>query len=339
MSLRRRVRFVVDRLGERSGLLRLFERSMRGELTILTYHRVLPAGECADYPFPSMAMDLDAFRDQVRWLADRFTVLPVGEALGELQKGASPDRPLVSLTFDDGYRDNARLAAPVLEDSGLRATFFVTAGLAGTGELLWFDRAALTWEREGPPAVRAAVARLPGRATGAPELATRRDWVEFLKTLDPDRCTSVLEAIEGAGGPPRDERFGLMTAGEVRALADAGHEIASHSLTHPVLTRLEDEGLRRELLGSRERLEAWLGRPVRGFAYPNGDHDARTVEAARSAGYGYACTARPRRHRRGGDPFTLGRIDVTGTAVAGPGGGYHELSFRGEVSGFHEVLR
>ena len=115
MSLRRRVRFALDRLGQCSGLMTLFERAMRRRLTILTYHRVLPEATCQDYPFPAMAMPLGAFREQVRWLADRCELRSVSEALAAPEPPGTSGppgpggrrRPVVCLTFDDGYADNA----------------------------------------------------------------------------------------------------------------------------------------------------------------------------------------------------------------------------------------
>ncbi|HSJ07311.1 MAG TPA: polysaccharide deacetylase family protein, partial [Longimicrobiales bacterium] len=38
----------------------------------------------------------------------------------------------VAITFDDGYRDNVRYAAPLLERHGLPATFFVATAIIGT---------------------------------------------------------------------------------------------------------------------------------------------------------------------------------------------------------------
>jgi peptidoglycan/xylan/chitin deacetylase (PgdA/CDA1 family) len=71
----------------------------------------------------------------------------------------------------------------------------------------------------------------------------------------------------------------------LRALAERGVEIGSHTISHPHLTQLDDDELRRELVESRERLEDGLGRPCRFVAYPYGDDDARVHEAARAAGY------------------------------------------------------
>lgn len=116
----------------------------------------------------------------------------------------------------------------------------------------------------------------------------------------------------GAG----DRRESLMTAGQIREMAEHGFEIGSHTRSHPHLTRLDDEQLRQELIGSKQRLEDLLGREITSLAYPYGNHDQRVISAARSAGYTNAVTtvlgtAQP----TVGGPFEIPRINVRWSAV------------------------
>lgn len=77
----------------------------------------------------------------------------------------------------------------------------------------------------------------------------------------------------------------LMTASELRALAAAGHEIGSHSVTHPDLTAIDDAQLAYEVQASKSFLESILGGSITGFAYPFGSYDWRVIGAVRGAGY------------------------------------------------------
>jgi peptidoglycan/xylan/chitin deacetylase (PgdA/CDA1 family) len=76
-----------------------------------------------------------------------------------------------------------------------------------------------------------------------------------------------------------------LTWDELRALAERGVEIGSHTMTHPHLTRLADEEVEHELREARSRIEDEVGRPCRYVAYPYGDVDDRVRAAARAAGY------------------------------------------------------
>jgi peptidoglycan/xylan/chitin deacetylase (PgdA/CDA1 family) len=84
--------------------------------------------------------------------------------------------------------------------------------------------------------------------------------------------------------PHRDELY-CLSWDELRGLVDESWEVGAHSMTHPLLTRLDDENLARELRDSKLRCEEMLGVPCRTMAYPTGDFDARVEEATAAAGY------------------------------------------------------
>jgi peptidoglycan/xylan/chitin deacetylase (PgdA/CDA1 family) len=72
---------------------------------------------------------------------------------------------------------------------------------------------------------------------------------------------------------------------ELKTLQHAGMTIASHSRTHPNLTKLSDAQVREEVLGSRQDLQKMLGINVDLFAYPYGSWNKRTAAAVQGAGY------------------------------------------------------
>lgn len=92
-----------------------------------------------------------------------------------------------------------------------------------------------------------------------------------------------------AAGP----RKPLLTADDVRRVADAGIEVGSHSLSHPRLPTVDDTVLRDEIGASRAALETLIGGPVDGFCYPYGAAGGREVAMVAAAGYGYACVVDP----------------------------------------------
>ena len=67
-----------------------------------------------------------------------------------------------------------------------------------------------------------------------------------------------------------------------------GHEIATHSLTHPTLTRLSDTALVTEILEDRKNLEKLTGRIIRGHSYPNGAYNENVKQILKSLGIVYA---------------------------------------------------
>jgi peptidoglycan/xylan/chitin deacetylase (PgdA/CDA1 family) len=99
---------------------------------------------------------------------------------------------------------------------------------------------------------------------------------------------------------------------EIAELArEPGITIGSHSLTHPHLTRLDDEAAAGEIAGSRAELAERLGREVDFFCYPSGDLGERERRLVSLAGYRAAVSVRPGVNRDLVDRFALRRTEVT----------------------------
>lgn len=104
---------------------RLYARSGRGRLTVLTYHQVKDPAD--DYSTVGTA----AFREQMQFLKEHYRVVPLAEGVTALSQIGRAER-LIAITFDDGYLDNATIAAPVLQSLDLPACFFVSTDMIGT---------------------------------------------------------------------------------------------------------------------------------------------------------------------------------------------------------------
>jgi peptidoglycan/xylan/chitin deacetylase (PgdA/CDA1 family) len=82
-------------------------------------------------------------------------------------------------------------------------------------------------------------------------------------------------------------RKALMTADEIRDVAQRGMEIGSHGRRHVSLISTGD--LITEVSDSRAILEEATGQEITGFCYPYGHLDALAVDAVHAAGYHYGC--------------------------------------------------
>lgn len=117
---------------------------------------------------------------------------------------------------------------------------------------------------------------------------------EVLPALSRHGFTATVFVVAGAlGGHNSWDEPGphktLMTAAEVKQVADAGVEIGSHSLHHVRLPETTETELADEVAHSRAILREITGHDVAGFCYPYGGAGEREVRAVRAAGYDYAC--------------------------------------------------
>jgi peptidoglycan/xylan/chitin deacetylase (PgdA/CDA1 family) len=113
---------------------------------------------------------------------------------------------------------------------------------------------------------------------------------------------NVWDVPEGEAPEP------MMDRAQVREWLSAGHEIGSHTLSHPWLTRLPVSAAREEITASRKKLEDAFGRPIRHFCYPFGDWNERIRDLVAGAGYQTACTTGPGVNTAADSPFALKRF-------------------------------
>ncbi|MDO4302738.1 MAG: polysaccharide deacetylase family protein [Bacillota bacterium] len=97
---------------------------------------------------------------------------------------------------------------------------------------------------------------------------------------------SLKETIEKEGVKTD---FSRIDADEVKELYQ-GHEVASHTLTHPSLTELPSNLAAAEVIRDRELLEGLTGEIVRGFAYPYGTYNKEVEKVLKVCGIEYART-------------------------------------------------
>lgn len=106
------------------------------------------------------------------------------------------------------------------------------------------------------------------------------------------------------------ERPGFLSHAQVRELAATGMEIGSHSMSHAFLSDIDDAALRREVAGSKQRLEQIAGTRIRSFSAPGGRHDERLLPLARDAGYDSVTTSMAAQNWNARPAELLGRTAI-----------------------------
>jgi len=254
------------------------------QLLVLTYHRVLEQPD----PLLPEEVDVGRFDSQVRFLAEHFRLLPLSEAVARLHSRSLPARA-VCITMDDGYANNCEVALPVLRRYEAPATCFVASGFIDSG-LMWNDRVIEAVRLTPHPCLELESAQLGRHPVGSVQQrgAAINALLEAIKYLEPEARLARVEQIVAACGVTLPRNL-MMSSEQIRALDRGGVEIGGHTVTHPILTRIDDARAREEIAEGRERLVDILRAPVRTFAYPNGrpgrDYAARHVSMVRGAGF------------------------------------------------------
>jgi peptidoglycan/xylan/chitin deacetylase (PgdA/CDA1 family) len=303
-----------------SGLTGIIARGPRKAIRILAYHRVLDEST-SDFLFDDgvISATTQAFYNQMNYVRRNFDVISFQDLHAIESEGkALPDRPLI-ITFDDGYRDNYTNAFPVFKEFRIPATVFVEIGHTRLRSLYWWDLIAYcfkTTARTGIILDQISADLLPLR-TARDRRSAIEHVLRWIKRVPERTKAQFIEDLPGALGVSITSGLadGMhLSWGEIREMADCGIEFGSHTVTHPVLSNVDDARLEREVFDSKTALERQLHKEVIVFSYPvggKGNFDSRARAAVARAGYKYAVSyVDGVAGRVGIDRYALPRIHV-----------------------------
>jgi peptidoglycan/xylan/chitin deacetylase (PgdA/CDA1 family) len=275
---------------------------------VLCFHRVNDDGHSMFGGTP-----VALFRRQMEALRRHFTVLPLADLVALARRGELPPNA-VSITFDDGYRDNYTQAFPILVELGLPATIFLVTDAVDSNRLIWHDRVFDALHRTKERALAFDGASLPLETPGDRQ-RTLASVLAVVRSSTPAERDRKIESLVAAlrAGPPEDGAWDKLRWDEVREMARAGIDFGAHTLDHPILKHVSAEEARRQIRGSRERIEQELGTRVTTFAYPNGravDFDESTKRILQDEGFSCAVTTVGGANDAHADPFALRRVGM-----------------------------
>lgn len=233
----------------------------RPRVRILTYHRF------GDVPHDPFCVEPEAFADQMRWIADQGICISLDDLAGFLRSQRPVPDGAVLITIDDGYRSTYDIALPILEQYGLPAVSYISAGILD-GSL---DRHA----GHEPYMAIEEIRQLPSRgmAVGSHGLSHRSmaRMTDAEMSTEAERSRSILEAKTGTQVRSFAYPFGTVadfSPASEAALGRAGYDIAltsqhaavtagSPPLSLPRIKIERGESIRYFKMICRGGLDAW----------------------------------------------------------------------------------
>ena len=318
MAFRERSKRVVKRLLMAGGVTRLARRMAGPGSVILMYHSVQDRPE--DYANSigrSLMHKSTDFRKHLETLAKHYNPVTIDDIWTSLTEAKPLPPKSVAITFDDGYLDNFEIAAPVLNQYGIRATFYLMVDAIEGQRVPWFSRLrhafAITKKEMWSDSLGGGIlslSHLAGRAAG---FGAACEHCSRLTGMAQSRAVEMIESdLETA--PLADGRKLMMNWDQARRLHGMGHIVGAHTLSHPNVAYVSEAEAEREMSASKIKIEKELAAPVFHFSYPhpalNPNWNERTLSISRRIGYRTAVTTVNTRVKPETNPLTLPRIYV-----------------------------
>ncbi len=266
--------------------LPVFARLLPRTPSVLVYHGVPRATRLG-------GVDAMTFEQHIVFLRRRFIFVHPQDVYRRRVSGRPAD---VLLTFDDGFRNNAEVAAPILRRHGVPAVFFICSRHSAPGKYLscaYLSALRQHFKGNGFTFRREFMDMSPGQRE-----ATMVRLAAYLAQLKPHPA-ALYQAIEEelpeledfvSAEARRDECEGMSPDQVQELAANPLFTVGAHTVDHPRLTLCEPQEILRQISENKSWLEQITGKPCSTIAYPYGDYNAETVECCRAAGLyrGYA---------------------------------------------------
>lgn len=249
------------------------------------------------------------------------TAVSMDDVLTRYCEGEPPPPRAFAVTFDDGFENNYSVAAPILRDLNVPATFYVTSQFVDANAMSWIDR--IEWAFERPDVVSV---HLPWRkdvataSTPAEKIALLDEIRQVVKRDTQYREEDVVQTIFSQTGldeiaaseEPIDRKMTWAQVAEI-----SGNDlfiVGGHSHTHSVLSSLTRKQLNAEIDTSLRLISNSVGGPLVHYSYPEGlahCYSQDVIDALKARGIRCCPTAIEGANAPGADPFHLRRSLVT----------------------------
>lgn len=233
----------------------------------------------------------------------KYRFISLSDLFDQMLKEDEPPCGAVAFTIDDGYADQARIAAPVFAEFDCPVTTFVSTGFLDKKVWFWWDQLEYIFEHTSKSALEFQLGDklIHYQWKSATEkAAARSNLTEKCKLLTNEVKSSAIKHlaafanVEIPKNAPRN--CAPMTWEDLRSCEEIGMTFGPHTVNHPVLSRTSDQESHFEITESWKRLCEEARHPVPIFCYPNGqwsDFGEREIQTVAKLGLKGAVAGEP----------------------------------------------
>lgn len=274
----------------KSGLAAL-KRGKNQTPRVLFYHGV---SKIHNPLVESLHIEPDVFIRHLDYLQQHYELISMDEFYHRWKQYSFTGKE-VTLTFDDGYKNNLTVMAPILQKRGIPFTIFISTNHIDSGKRFttFIGRAIVFY-------TQLSHIRIPeiGLDTSLSSTMQRKKVFKHIsyivKHSDINKVNLITQQLIELLSPSEYQELceyyqadSLMDWKDVATLKrEYGCTIGSHCLDHFICNDFQEkEEIERQITESKKRIEEKLGISCQYFAYPNGNANPTALAVAEKAGY------------------------------------------------------
>ena len=290
-------------------------------LTILCYHGVTKEKSDGIENYSQKHIHYETFKKQLNIIKNSYQVISMNDVIQIYKKKIKIKDKLLAITFDDGFKNNIEVAAPILDNYNFEATFYVTSGLINTNNLFWVDQLENSINSFEGDHIKIMI---KGEAS---EFSTKskKNKIETLNKIkiycknsmnsEKNRIVDFLNKISFSDHTNTRgvQNYNLMNWSDIKTINESNNfVIGGHSLKHDLFSKIELESdLKYDIKLSIELIQKKLGQKVIHYSYPEGQNihfNKKVIEILKSNKILCCPSAIDGINKGSEDLFTLKRI-------------------------------
>jgi peptidoglycan/xylan/chitin deacetylase (PgdA/CDA1 family) len=234
---------------------------------ILNYHRI-----CSDEDLKKqndeLSVSVSKFKEQLIFLKKNYNFVSLDDFLN-LKKG---EKSKITITFDDGYKDNLTHALPILNELNIPATIYiVTKFFENEFNVWWYELQEYIWKQSENIKFTFGEKnynfKIKNNADRLKSFFQLKQIIKKLNKSDQSKFLSILTKTD-LRKQYKDE---ILSKEDLKFLCSNNLiTIGAHTHNHLCLKKLEKEECIEEIKISKEILENLTARKINHFSYPYG---------------------------------------------------------------------
>ena len=226
-------------------------------------------------------MSFHDFEKQIRYLSQNYNIVSIDAFFERCRNHQETSRDIV-ITFDDGYKNNCTVVAPLLESLSVPFTVFVSAGLIEEGRRIpTFTVRSAVYHEGLDRLCLSSMAKEYDLSSSEKRDKANKEIIDYIKTSSNDVVKQVIAEIQDNLSNEQKQEIedlytseDLMSWDDVRKISKMGATIGSHCMDHAILHKNQPkQEIESQLINSKALIEKNVGR-CDYFSFPNGSMDS-----------------------------------------------------------------
>tara|TARA_Y100000590_G_scaffold456107_1_gene605991 strand:+ start:11533 stop:12480 length:948 start_codon:yes stop_codon:yes gene_type:complete len=268
----------------------MISKILQSNNAILNYHRITQ-NDNTDKPNDELAVSAKRFKEQLIFLKKNYNLV----ALDNLINFERTAKPSISITFDDGYKDNLSMALPILNELNIPATvYIITKFYQNDFNVWWMELQDYIWSSSDN--IKFIYSEKNFNFSIKNNSEKNKCFFELrkiIKKLDKIEQGKFLEAVTKTNIRKNFENE-FLNKDELRLLSSNPLiTIGAHSHNHLSLKNLDKNHCTQEIMESKKILEKLINKKIKHFSYPYGtkeDAGEREFKIVEELGFSSAVT-------------------------------------------------